>query len=289
MKNICTVSDKKYILQGLSLLYSLEKYSHNFKLHYLAIDDETETKLVNLKNPNLVVYPIRDFLDDKNLSNLFNTNYKYFCWSLASYFSNFLIEKFDSILYCDSDIYFHDNINILYESFGKTDVGIFKHRQFEYEQNRPEGAYNVGVVYFKNSEKGRQVSDWWKDAVLFRKYPHLSTCGDQKYLDHFQNLCEKNEIFIDGSIGHGSPWEWQLYSYDFYLEDENIMWKGEKQKLLFSHFSQFAPNLETNTYIPSTQHHCYTKMNDYKENISLKKIYDDYFDIIKLQYKKITI
>ena len=108
------------------------------------------------------------------------------------------------------------------------------------------GWFNVGVVHFKNSDVGKELLSWWADAVLHKKYPELATCGDQKYLDAFLEHAEN--IFIDGNIGHGAPWHWQLYDYSSYFEDGCITWKGEKQKLIFSHFSDFEANMQDNTY-----------------------------------------
>jgi hypothetical protein len=286
MKNICTVSDIKYLYQGLALFESLSK-SENITLHYLCIDQISYDILKNIKDNKLIIYNINDLLNnDNNLINLKNSDYRYFCWSLASYFSNHLLSKNvgDSITYIDSDIYFHEKIELLFESFSKKDVGIFRHRQFSLSISRPEGHYNVGVVYFKNSDIGKNVLNWWSDAVLHKKYPHLSTCGDQKYLEEFPRMC--SNIFIDGEIGHGAPWQWQLFNFDNYENDGTIIWEGKKQKLIFSHFSQFNYNLENDTYLPSSQHHIYTPLTMYTENKGLKIIYDDYFNKIKKTYIK---
>ncbi len=118
------------------------------------------------------------------------------------------------------------------------------------------------------------------------KYPHLSTCGDQKYLEEFPRLCPKDRIFIDGNIGHGAPWQWQLFNYDDYETDGTIIWEGEKQKLIFSHFSQFDYDINNDTYIPSKEHHIYTPIEKYEEIKALKMIYDDYFLKIKKVYNK---
>jgi hypothetical protein len=270
----------------LALFESLSK-SENITLHYLCIDQISYDILKNIKNNKLIIYNINDLLNnDNNLINLKNSDYRYFCWSLASYFSNHLLSKNvgDSITYIDSDIYFHEKIELLFESFSKKDVGIFRHRQFSLSISRPEGHYNVGVVYFKNSDIGKNVLNWWSDAVLHKKYPHLSTCGDQKYLEEFPRMC--SNIFIDGEIGHGAPWQWQLFNFDNYENDGTIIWEGKKQKLIFSHFSQFNYNLENDTYLPSSQHHIYTPLTMYTENKGLKIIYDDYFNKIKKTYIK---
>lgn len=288
MKEICTVSDFNYLSKGLALYESLIEYSDNFILNYLCIDDKSFKFLKPFETTNLKVWSVNDLLkNDKNLLQLKNNNYRYFCWSLASYFSNFLIKKNNkSVTYIDSDILLHDNIDLILNEIGNKDVGIFRHRQFELTSNRPDGLYNVGIVFFKNSDLGKLLLNWWSDAVLHMKYPHLSTCGDQKYLEEFPRLCPKDRIFIDGNIGHGAPWQWQLFNYDDYETDGTIIWEGEKQKLIFSHFSQFDYDINNDTYIPSKEHHIYTPIEKYEEIKALKMIYDDYFLKIKKVYNK---
>ena len=281
MIQICTVSDKNYLLKGLTLYESLMKRDTNFFLHYLCIDDISYNKISKIEFPNLKVYHIDELTNkDPNLADLRKKEYKYFCWSLASYFQNELMTNLQKpILYIDSDIYFYEPVGELIKEFGQNEVAIFRHRQFPLDSNRPEGLYNVGVVYFKNTEIGKKVLSWWKDSVLFKKYPHLATCGDQKYLDEFPKICPQEKIFLDGNIGHGAPWQWQLYDMTDYDKDENITWEGRKQKLFFTHFSQFE--FHVSGYIPSLMHHNYTQMDQYRKNTNLKLIYDRYFDELK--------
>jgi hypothetical protein len=288
MIELCTVSDYNYLFKGLTLYESLTEFSDDFILNYLCIDDKSFDFLKKYESNTLKVWNINELLrNDKNLLNLKNTNYRYFCWSLASYFSNFLMKKNDKpIMYIDSDILLHDNINNILNEIDNKDIGIFRHRQFDLSSNRPEGHYNVGVVFFKNSDLGKFLLNWWSDAVLFMKYPTLATCGDQKYLEEFPKLCPKDRIFIDGNIGHGAPWQWQLFNFDDYEKDGTILWEGKKQKLIFSHFSQFDYDIDNDSYIPSQQHHMYTSLDMYKNINGLKNIYDDYFLKIKKTHQK---
>jgi hypothetical protein len=286
-KHICTVSDKNYLTKGFTLYESLKENSEDFILHYLCIDESSYNILKNFESSDLVVYHVESLLnDDEKLKKLKDEDYRYFCWSLASYFSHYLLSKNnESIMYIDSDIILHTNIDVIYNEIGDKEIGIFRHRQFDLGTNRPEGLFNVGVVYFKNGYVGKKVCNWWYDAVLFKKYPEFATCGDQKYLDNFPRMCEKDLIFIDGNIGHGAPWHWQLYDYSDFEFSGNIIWNGERQKLVFTHFSQFS-ELE-NDYIPSTMHHIYTPLEFYKRIPSLKFIYDDYYKRLKMSKNKI--
>lgn len=280
MKSLCTLSDFNYLPKGLALFESIKE--EDIILYYLCLDKKTEDIINKIGNKKLVAVGVDSILvDGGRLSDLRLADYNQFCYSLASYFTNFLLcsKNIDSITYIDSDIYFHKPIKILFDSFGDKSVAIFKHRQFNFSEYRVEGYYNVGVVYFKNDSCGRDVLLWWKDAVINNKYPHLATCGDQKYLNLFPFLCPPDRIFIDGDIGHGAPWLWQLYDFSKFEESGDIIWNGKLQPLVFSHFSKFQ--CEFDGYVPSSMHHIYTPLSYYKNIPSLKKIYDNYFIKIK--------
>ena len=250
------------------------------------MDDESFELLKEL-NEDIVAYPLSDFLNrDEALADLATQDYRYFCWSLASYFTNYLMNTInEDITYIDSDILFYDKIETVLNEIGSKDVGLFRHRQYPLSHPNGNGWFNVGVVHFKNSDVAKELLYWWADAVLHKKYPELATCGDQRYLDAF--LLEHAEnIFIDGNIGHGAPWHWQLYDYSTYLEDGCITWEGEKQKLIFSHFSDFNTNIEDNTYTTGLRHSGFTPQEMYQTNSAVKKIHDDYFEVIKYVHQK---
>lgn len=290
MINLCCVSDKGFLAKGLTLYESLLKNSNNFILHYLCVDDATFNVINNYSSDNLRAYHINDLLsNDNNLQQLKDSDNKYFLWSLASYFSNYLINKIQNdITYIDADIYVHEDINAIIAAMGNKDVGVFRHRQFELNWDVPSGLFNVGIVHFKFTNAGKALLNWWTDAVLHKRYPKLAQCGDQKYLDAFY-MNARNHLFIDGNIGHGAPWQWYLYDFASYKDDRCITWNGNKQKLCFTHFSQFEYDLNKDEYIPSTMHHIYTPMSLYTIIDGLKLIYDEYFQEIKNTVKKYNL
>lgn len=263
MINILTSADRNYLIKGLTLYESLlETSSDDFLLHFLSLDDES-FKILDRVGGNVIAYHYSEF---DSLSELRKSNYYLFCCASASALCDRFVQDSD-VFYCDSDILFHKDIHRIKDAIGDNSVGIFRHRQFN--GPRPEGAFNVGVVFFKSDNIGKYVSGWWHDAVISGRYQELSTCGDQKYLDLFPYMC-KGKLFIDGEIGHGAPWQWQLYED---CVDGNIIWNGESQELVFSHFS----SLQIDPFIPSTSHHCYTHPSMYNTPW-LKKIYVDYYN-----------
>jgi hypothetical protein len=293
--NICTVSDIKYLPQGLALYESLLEHTENFVLHYMCIDNASFDIIKNHQNESLIPYYVRDQVYHVQQQDVllgltggwhgdvrdsFYGGYAYFCWSLASFFSNYLMNKeIGDITYVDSDVFFYDSFQKVLDAIGEKQVGVFRHRQFDLSSSPAEGLYNVGVVHFKNGEAGRKTLDWWADAVLYRKHACLATCGDQRYLDEFPMLADGN-IFIDGDIGHGAPWQWQLYDMSNYLDNGIINWDGEDQKLIFTHFSQFMHSYG-DKYVPCTAHFQYTPLQEYEKRPELKLIYDVYFEKVK--------
>lgn len=289
MIDVSIVSDSNYLARGLTLIESLNRFDNDIKFHYLCADKESYEKVKDI-NDKIVAYDVSNFLEiDPVLLSLKNEHYKYFCWCLASYFTDFLVNKLNKdVTYIDSDIYFHASLKSLLDKINKKDIGIFRHRQYRMDIPNGNGWFNVGVVHFKNTDIAKKALFWWKDAVLHKKYPELATCGDQRYLDAFIQIDPKN-IFIDGDIGHGSPWEWQLYDFKNYQKDGTIIWNGKVEQLFYSHFSQFEYSLSENSYTPSTTHYCFTPMELYAQDENLKFIYDDYFDQIKLTHKKYNL
>jgi hypothetical protein len=267
----------------LVLVFSLlDKSKDDFVIDFLCLDDETYEIMKSI-NYKVKAYRECDILKCKKLMWYKHNEKSYYFYSLASYFSNFIMKTTDckSVMYIDSDILFHKDVYYLYNAFDNKDVGIFRHR-FTGDKDFC-GEFNVGVVYFKNSEKSRKVLEWWAYAVLYKKYSNqgLDTCGDQKYLNIFPRLLNENELFIDGNIGHGAPWNWvdtDLSNVDKYL----IRYNNSEQVLVFTHFSKFKYDFLNDTYDEKfSGYENLTNNNSVYNQTSLKILHDEYFFHLK--------
>jgi len=79
MKHLAAVSDKNYLIKGLTLYESLIAKSNDFILHYLLIDQEVYEKCKKLENENLKFYSASELIKkDTTLSLLKEKSYKYF-------------------------------------------------------------------------------------------------------------------------------------------------------------------------------------------------------------------
>lgn len=173
----CTLSDKKYLLQGLALYNSLLKFEKDFILYWLCLDEETYNELTELKSRN--IYPVMlSYLEHKdaelvkaksNPACLYGTQYSQYCWALTPYFINFVLKNFveegKPLMYIDSDIVLYQSPQLILNDIGNKSIGIHSHRgEAKYDVlTNPVGEFNVGVVVIKNNEIGIQCSEWWKD------------------------------------------------------------------------------------------------------------------------------
>jgi hypothetical protein len=286
MNYLCTLSDYGYIHLGLALYDSLiTTSSDDFILYYLTLDDKIYNKLNELNLPKLKLITLNELLENNNeLSSYNKSEYREFVWMLASYFSDYLLKnkEVDHITYIDSDIYFYEDIKLFYDEVDGKSVGIIRHRHIPKDAQTPDGKYNVGVVFFKKDQIGSYCLDWWKDAVFYKKYPPLSTCYDQKYLEGFLMMFTENDIcVVDKTFSHGAPWHNTFYEWKDYESKKVVIWEGSEHKYLFHHFSRLSFDFEQNTYSDV--------WNRGWEISQVRQLYDDYFDIIRETYKKYSL
>lgn len=285
----CTLSNKKYLLQGITLAYSLHQTTKSsYKLYYLCLDNESYDIVTNLiKVFDLKIIPI-NFLEleslHPDLTLLKQKDFSEYCFAFSSLLPKFIFNKFkeQSILYIDSDVYFYSNPELLLEEIDNKDIGLIRHRHID--RSHPAGEYNVNAVYIKNNINGNKILDWWYNAYITRTPVELSTCGDQKYLEGFENIIGKENItIIDKLIGHGAPWNYKLYDYSLFNNSpKQIIWNNNTQIFVFNHFSQFTFNFATDTFTHTGGKHLgdinYGEIFNIPE---LQQMYIDYYQTLK--------
>ena len=258
----------------------------------MCLDQDSYDVLNRLNSDHIVPLNIDDLESlDEELSVIKNNrkvigapdkkSYTEYCWCLTPYIIWFILNTrndIDSITYCDSDIYFHNSYNIIYDEIGDRSVGIFRHRHVPHGSRNRVGEYNVGTLFFRNDEVGRECSKWWKTTVFDQENEYFKshgTCGDQKYLELFGELHGNSNIaVVEETVGHLAPWNARLYEY---LEDDMnyIVWGDKKQLVVFSHFSHFTPDFKSRTYKDSWDGEW---GRDLSSRPTIKRYYDIYFD-----------
>lgn len=298
MRTYCTLSDINFLPKGLALYESLQDTSSEpFTLYYLCLDRNSFDKLTDLGLKGILPIFIDDLERDNPELKTARTNrpYNEYCWTLASFLCNVLIgiphlpgkllQTNEGITYIDSDIYFYADIKMFFDEIGAKSVGIIAHRHNHVGHR--DGAYNVGVIYFRNDKPGRDTLEWWSDAVLNKKYPHLQTCGDQKYLEEFiPRFGADNVCVVDETVGHAAPWNYRLYSWDK-IGEGKIMWGGKDQILVFTHFSRMSYDLETDSINFTSGQYMDHTLGGQVFNISqVRQLYVDYYLKLKTMHEK---
>ena len=302
IKNLLTLSDKNYLANGLCLYDSLRKHSDDFYLHYLVLDEYSDSFLKELELENVLVYNLEDLSVDSDLEILTSNNpskpidisdgQSPFHWALASFFSYFLIHQHNlsHSLYIDSDILFYSGVEKIFDSVGNKSIGLITHKHIKMDKaHRNPGHYNVGVIYFKNSDVGKACLKFWRDCCI---YPNnqfsdiFGACGDQKYLELFDEFFDKEEIkIIDHDVGHGAPWNFVLFDF---INPTRVVWKDPchlvldqdsiEQDTVFNHFSHFTPDYINDTY---KYDRGYEWGPILRQHPGVKEVYDDYFEKLK--------
>lgn len=233
MMDICTTCDHKYVLKGLALHRSLSlTLGDQFMLHWLCLDEITYRELLRAKLPNVLLYNLSEIelrhaelrLAKNNPPSNYGTAWSQYCWTLTPWFINYLLTGITGIkklLYADSDIFFYQSPQIIFEVMGNAAVAIHTHRFSGQKEDftGDNGWYNVGVLAFSNTPTGINISETWKNWLLDTKnrfYKTHGTCGDQKYLELFaplfgrENICVFDEVCADPTnrkvICHQAPW-----------------------------------------------------------------------------------
>jgi hypothetical protein len=299
MKNFCTVSDKNYLHLGLAMHESLSKTECEYTLYYFCVDDETYKVISEYDDERIVPISISKLLETNedlkvlkgveacyeakavsNLEGIHEANQWQFLYSLSTFSVNYCLKNLnlDHIMYVDADIFFFEDVIHAFNDIGDKSVGVVEHRLLN---PNPAGQFNVGIVYFKNDITGLGASDFWLNCM---KDPNnefaaeYSRYGDQKYLELVYEGSKEDAVIIGDTCGHLAPWS--LYSHQYDIDNQLIVWKGNGQKLVYWHFSSFIPDFENNTYIVGRRHGI-TEINIpfIKEKTNL------YFNTIK-KYKK---
>ena len=315
MINLSCISDSNYLTYGLALRDTLaENTEEDFVIHYLALDEQTKSFLDGV--PNIKTYDM-DCVEKNEMFEMLKRNnpskpgdLSPFHWALASFFTYYLMseEGLEHCLYADTDICFYDDIKSIFIATEKDDVGLITHKHVPLDYMQSVGYYNVGVVYFSNSEASMKCLKFWRDCVADSSNSYaeqFGTCGDQKYLELFSFICEEARInILDKEIGHAAPWNFSLSA----IQDRMLTWDmgpaffdchvtGEHeitQPLVFVHFSHFTPDYDNDTYeidfnFEDTPKGKRPAWGNVLPQPGVQELYDNYFELCKKTRKKYGI
>ncbi len=219
MRNYCTLFDKNYLKKGVALHASLLKHSSEpFTLFILAMDDETAKLLEEMRLASVHILPLSVFESAMNMKPVreSRSRVEYF-WTAASSLCEYLIREYpiDQLTYLDSDLFFFQDPEIVFNEIGERSIAIIPHRFAPQDRNRlePNGLYNVGWVTFRNDVDGLACLTGW--AAQCREwcydYHDLGRFGDQAYLNAWPTEFGGALCVIRNIGACTAPWNLQQY------------------------------------------------------------------------------
>lgn len=243
----CMVVSRTRLIQAIACFLSLYKTMDDFKVYILCVDEKCYEflKEINLDKIELVTI---DELNREDLLEIKATRkLNQYCWTLKPGFIKHIFTLDDSIIrvtYIDSDLFFYQNPNVIFEnqpdasvllSSGEIFLPMYS-KEFNHTMQTLTGNFNSGFISFKKDINGLQCVNWWDKMCVdsCTSNPEDNKFGDQKYLDDMPFLFNNvYEITTQGiNIGH-----WNYLKYKFTVSNDNIL--VNNNKLIFYHFSGF--------------------------------------------------
>jgi hypothetical protein len=265
MRQYTTLFDSNYLAKGLAMYTSLKRHSSEaFMLHILCMDRQTAEILDALKLECACLYPLDAFEIELQLKSVTrDRDWREYCWTLASVFTDYVLEKaivietthagskarefiygtlagiMDEITYLDADLFFFSDPEPVFAEIGSRSIAVTPHRLIPQKKYlEVNGKFNVGWVTFKADAIGRECVRHWAQQCRDR-CSSLVGCGDQKYLDEWPErygaaLCEIQHIGCNAA-----PWNVGNWNVDRHRDSIDAAPRLDGQPIICFHFHEF--------------------------------------------------
>jgi len=242
VNHYCTYFDRGYLAQGLALWGSLLRHDPSAVLWVLALDDEIGAVL-NVEAPGrLRVLPLAELLKaDPALAAVQSGRTRAeFIFTLTPCFTRYLLRgnaELELITYLDADLFFMSDPSGLRAELGNGSILMVEHRFPGWHNDSARyGRFNVGVLVFRNDDRGRACLDWWRErclesCALTADGQHY---GDQKYLDEWPTRFSRVVISQNPGL-NVAPWNWARHHFELLPEGVRV----DGKPLVVFHFAQF--------------------------------------------------
>ncbi|MBI4544598.1 MAG: glycosyl transferase [Gemmatimonadetes bacterium] len=238
MRHFCTYFDRNYLVRGLTLYRSLERWAGPFTLWVLCFDEATYQTLRRLGLACLRPVTLEAFEDNElRAVKPTRSRVEYFFTCTPSW-PRYLLQRFPEIellTYLDSDVFFFSDPEPIYRELGAGSVLIAGHRFPPFLRHLEEttGVYNVSLMAFRNDVPGRGCLTWWRERCLEWCFDRAEAgrYADQKYLDDWPTRFPGVKVLRHKGAGL-APWNWM--NYEIAADGERITVDGEP--LVVYHF-----------------------------------------------------
>jgi len=236
----CTLFDSNYLIKGLTMIKSLEEFCKDFEIYVLCLDSKTKNILEKLNNSYIKCIELFEVENNDLLKAKKDRTKAEYCWTLASNFTWFVMDKFKNInhiTYLDADLLFYSSLEPIFKEIRNSSIAIIEHRFAKpYKNLEVNGRFCVEWNSFRRDEEGLRCLNRWRKQCLEWCFYKLEDgkMGDQKYLDEWPDLYASCHIIENEGAGI-APWNYS--QYEIHKKDNQI--KINNENLIFYHFHQF--------------------------------------------------
>lgn len=195
---VCTIITKDYGHYALALHDSLLENGDNEFFCVFVSDGKLPSSIIEqFKSRQRVVLIYENDFDLVELAIQLKKKYKAinhdaYRWSMKPVFITYLLQnKFDRVIYVDSDVFFYDKFKFLFEKLDKYSILLSPHWRSSFPEkdlknfklNFLDGIYNGGFI--GASKGGENALKYWSQLCLFNCEVNRNEgfYVDQRYLD----------------------------------------------------------------------------------------------------------
>jgi hypothetical protein len=189
----CTICTFDYFYKVKTLYDSINQFDTTKELHVLVTDKKIEKG--SRYADCIFLYDISELsevLHAAEIISKYGPNSDTLRWALKPVFASYLLQsRFDKIILLDSDIYFFQPYQFLFDDLGKHRVLLTPHwrcknpneDEFVFINNLTDGVFNAG--FFAATKDALDILEWWAMVCEFKceKNYQKGLWDDQKYLD----------------------------------------------------------------------------------------------------------
>lgn len=240
MEHYCTYFDQNYLLRGLALYQSLAALGLDFKLHVLALDEQTGQAINAIPATNLQAIPLHA-LERENPELLIakgNRSRIEYYFTLSPYLPLHILDRdpeIQRITYLDADLCFYASPAPVLAEMGDRSILVCEHRYSPYLKDMDKyGKFNVQFQSFRRDAVGLACLRRWRDQCLewCHDYPDSGRYADQAYLDEWPQRYGDCLAVVAHKGAGLAPWNWAAFPLG--LKDGTLEVAG--QPLIFYHF-----------------------------------------------------
>lgn len=237
--HFCSYFDENYLPRAKVCHHTLMKHSPDSTLWIMAMDDRSYEEASSWKNTRVFKAEELEAYKPDLLRVKPKRQPKEYYATMTPVLPQYIFDtaNVSTVWYTDADMAFFAPVEEMESVLGDHSVLVTPH---EHPHARPAGLFNVGILGYKNDEKGRIWLRWWEDRCMEWcewRATKDGKCADQGYLNI---LAQHPERFNAKSSDHAGinlgPWNLALHKLE--QQGDRLILDGSKN-LVSYHYHGF--------------------------------------------------